>query len=205
MAGEIAHVIYGARIVTHLGDLVSHPSYWIGTLFPDIYRIERTSRFPTHPRSVRLSTLVGNNDFITGMRVHSWIDETREAFFREHRVFEQLPWHPLLGLALELLEDELLYSSYTDWNLIIRILATVHPDEERIIHSRLHIQAWHALLTQYCKNAPSDESRIAFMRAMEISQHTAEEVNKVISELRTNQTAKKILNDLLQSFEHILL
>ena len=205
MAGEIAHVIYGARILAHVGDSVSHPSYWVGILFPDIYRIERTSRFPTHPGSVRLSTLVGNNDFITGLRVHSWIDDTREAYLREHRVFEKLPWHPLLPFAFELFEDELLYSSYQDWNLIFRALSFIHPDEERIIHSKLHIQAWHSLLQQYCKHAPTDESRREFMENLEISNQTANEVNHIIATLRSNPAAKKILEEYIHSIEHMLL
>lgn len=205
MAGEIAHVVYAARLLTHVGDAVSHPSYWIGALFPDIYRIGRTSRFPTHPRPVGLSTLIGNNDFITGMRVHSWIDETRELYFREHAVFEKLPWHPLLPFAFELFEDEVLYPSYEDWNLVLRILSTVHPDEEKMIHNRPHIQAWHALLQNYMRSTPSDESRSIYMDKLQISSSTAREINGLVSDLRSSSTAKEILTNYIHVIEHILL
>ncbi len=205
MAGEIAHVIYAARLLTHVGDAVSHPSYWVGTLFPDIYRIGRTSRFPTHPRPVGLSTIVGNNDFITGLRVHSWVDETRELYFREHAVFEKLPWHPLLPFAFELFEDEILYPYYEDWKVILRILSSVHPEEERLIHNRPHIQAWHALLSNYFREKPSDESRREYMEKLQIPSETAKEINNILSALRTTSDAKKILMNCIQSIEHILI
>jgi hypothetical protein len=204
MAGEIAHVIYAARLLTHIGDTVSHPSYWIGTLFPDIYRIGRTSRYPTHPRPIGLSTILGNNDFVTGMRVHSWVDETRELYFREHAVFEKLSWHPLLPFAFELLEDEILYPYYTDWNLVHRILSTVHPDEERMIHNRPHIQAWHALLQNYFRSAPSDESRNIYMEKLQISSQAAKEINSIVAELRKGGVAEELLMSYIQHIEHIL-
>lgn len=205
MAGEIAHIIYSARLLTYLGEDVSDPSYWTGALFPDIYRIGRTSRYPTHPRPVTLSTLVGKNDFTTGMRTHSWIDDTREKYFREHAPFEKLSWHPLLPFAFELFEDELLYSYYNDWSHIIRILSTIHPDEERIIHNRPHIQAWHALLQNYFRSRPSSTTRIVLMEKLQIPSSIAQEVNEVVGDLQSNGTAKEILMDYIQAIEHILI
>ncbi|MDA1169056.1 MAG: hypothetical protein O3A36_01835 [bacterium] len=205
MAGEIAHTIYAARLLTHIGDEVSDPSYWIGALFPDIYRIGRTSRYPTHPRPVSLSTIVGKNDFVTGMRTHSWIDDTREKYFREHNSFEKLSWHPLLPFAFELFEDEVLYDFYADWGHIIRILSTIHSDEERIIHNRPHIQAWHALLTNYFRAAPNDTSRRIFMEKLQIPSLIIQEVNEVVADLRTSNVAKEILMEYIRSIEHILI
>lgn len=205
MAGEIAHVIYAARLLTHLGDAVSHSSYWVGALFPDIYRIERTSRFPTHPRPVSLSTLVGKNDFITGMRTHSWIDDTREKYFREHSAFEKLSWHPLLPFAFELFEDEILYPSYNDWSHIVRILSTIHADEEHIVHNRPHIQAWHALLQNYFRNAPSEKSRSRYMEQLQIPSAVIHEINGVVEDLHSAVTAKDVLMEYIQEVEHILL
>lgn len=205
MAGEIAHIIYAARLLTHLQDDVSDPSYWIGALFPDIYRIGRTSRYPTHPRPVSLATIVGTNDFRTGMRTHSWIDDTREKYFREHHVLEKLSWHPLLPFALELFEDELLYGYYNDWNHIVRILANIHPDEEGLIHNRTHIQAWHTLLANYFRHAPSDISRKIFMEKLQIPSPIVQEVNDVVADLRASDAAQDIIMKYIQTIEHILL
>ena len=205
MAGEIAHVIYAARLLTYLGDSVSHSSYWIGALFPDIYRIERTSRFPTHPRPVSLATLVGKNDFITGMRTHSWIDDTREKYFRDKQAFEKLSWHPLLPFAFELFEDEVLYQSYSDWDHIVRILSTVHADEEHIIHNRPHIQAWHALLQNYFRNTPTNKTRMKYMEQLQIPSSIATEINGVVEDLHNSGAAKEVLIQYIRAVEHILI
>lgn len=205
MAGEIAHIVYAARLLTYVGDKVSHPSYWVGTLFPNIYRIGSMRRFPTHPKPVGLSTLVGSNDFITGMRAHSWIDDTRDVYIKEHRVFEQLPWHPLLPLAFELLEDELLYPSFEDWNLVLRVLSVVHPEETLIVDNKSDIQAWHHLLQEYFRSGPSDHSRMRFLRALGVSMSISEEVNEMIAALRKHSLTKKLFDAYIQSLEQTLL
>src|SRR3990167_5683372 len=84
MAGEVAHVVYGARVLTYLGDKVTGPEFWAGTLFPDIRHLGIISRQHTHPDNVSLETLVGTGDFETGMRVHAWVDATRRS--EERRV-----------------------------------------------------------------------------------------------------------------------
>ena len=205
MAGEIAHIIYAARLLTHLKESVSDPSYWTGALFPDIYRIGRTSRYPTHPRPVSLATIVGTNDFRTGMRTHSWIDDTREKYFREHHALEKLSWHPLLPFAFELFEDELLYTYYDDWSHIVRILSKVQPDEERLIHNRTHIQAWHALLQNYFRHSPNDTSRRIFMEKLQLPSPIIQEVNDVVADLRSSDVAKDIVMKYIQALEHILI
>lgn len=205
MAGEIAHIIYAARLLTTLSHSVSHHSYWIGAVFPDIYRVKTSHRYPTHPKPVSLSTIVGQNDFRTGMRVHSWIDATRDHYMREHRAYERLSWHPLLPYALELLEDEILYGAFDDWGIVRRALSTIHPDEIHIVHERLHVKAWHTMLEQYFRQAPSDASRTAFTTSLGISSEIIHATNELIHTLRSDHTAKDILNGYIGELEHMLI
>lgn len=204
MAGEIAHIVYAARLLTVLKNRVSHHSYWIGTVFPDITKISSTHRYPTHPKHVRLSALVGTNDFITGMRVHTWIDETYDHYIKEHRVYERLPWHPLLPIALELFQDEMLYGAFEDWGIVRRALHTIHPDEMKIIHEETLIQTWHAMLENYFRAAPSDASRIALLSTHGISEPLAIEVNAIVHNLQNTAAAKEIINGYIRELEHML-
>ena len=204
MAGEIAHIVYAARLLTVLKSRVSHHSYWIGTVFPDIYRIAPTQRYPTHPKHVRLSALVGSNDFITGMRAHAWIDETYDHYIKEHRVYERLPWHPLNPLALELFQDEMLYAAFEDWGIVRRALGTAHPDELKIIHDEPLIQTWHTMLENYFRAAPSDTSRAALLEAHGVSSELTGEINQIVHALRNTNTAKEILNGYIGELEHML-
>lgn len=204
MAGEIAHIVYAARILTMLKNSVSHHSYWVGTVFPDVYRMQTLRRYPTHLLHVNLASIVGQNDFQTGMRVHAWIDATRRHYMEEHQVYERLPWHPLLPFALELFEDMMLYNAYDDWNIVRRALHTIHTDELHIVHERSHVQAWHRLLENYFREEPSDVSRCAFCTEMGISETTADELNTLVHVLHNSTTAQEIINRYIVELEHML-
>lgn len=204
MAGEIAHVVYAARVLTTLGERVSHSSYWTGTVFPDIYRIHVAGRYPTHPRPVSLATIIGTNDFRTGMRVHAWIDETRSKYMHEVRAYERLPWHPLLPYALELLEDELLYDAYDDWDAVCRSLEHTHPDEVTIIHEQAQLHTWHTALTNYFQDAPSDISRAAFAKDTGIPESTAHDTNTLLHTLRASSTSQELLHGYIGELEQML-
>lgn len=204
MAGEIAHVVYAARLLTKLEDKAVDPSYWAGTLFPDIRHLGVVSRHRTHPDGVTLTTLVGKDDFHTGMRVHAWIDATREKFLSEQHIKETLPWHPFVPHSLKLVEDEILYDKFDDWNLIHRTLNEVHDEERAFVDAREPIQTWHTLLQDYFAESPSDQSRFALMRAIGLSENSSHEVNSVVHMLLENPQSQELNKRLLEHFEQIL-
>lgn len=204
MAGEVGHVVYAARLLTYLGDQVRTPAYWIGTLFPDIRHLGVVSRQRTHSKDVGLQSLVGQNDFHTGMRVHAWIDRTREKFFHDHHIKEQLPWHPFVPFALNLLEDELLYDHFDDWNLILKALATTTPDEEQYCGSLPTVKLWHTLLQDYLKRPPTNASRQELIHAIGLSEAAAEESNSVIAKLKQDGRASKLLEAFWRYLEELL-
>lgn len=193
MAGEIGHVVYAARVLTFLGDKVEEPTYWVGTLFPDIRHLGLVTRHFTHPEGVSLSSLVGKNDFMTGMRVHAWIDSTREKFFSTQHMKEMLPWHPFVPHALKLYEDELLYEHFDDWNLIHRLLNKVHEDELYFVHTPERVQQWHTILQKYIKHTPNPKSRLELSTGIGLSPESADEVNSVVERLRKDKKTKQLL------------
>jgi hypothetical protein len=204
MAGEIGHVVYAARLLTYLRDQVEDPEYWVGTLFPNIRHLNVPSRHMTHPHHVGLSSLAGNTDFATGLRVHSWVDATRSHYFAQEHMKELLPWHPLVPYAFDLLEDELLYSHFDDWNLIHRLLNTVHKAELLYTAASSDILQWHSTLQHYVKKSPTDRSRYDFSRAVGLSDATANEVNDIVDVLRDNPSAERLLKKFWQHLEHLL-
>lgn len=204
MAGEVGHVVYAARLLTHLGDRVQDPLYWVGTLFPDIRHLGIVSRQRTHPSGVSLASLVGATDFHTGLRVHAWVDATREKFFRDQHMKEHLPWHPFVPFCLNLLEDELLYEHFEDWNLLHRLLNQVHTDELHFINERFFIERWHTILQAYFQDAPSNASRQALTRGIGLSTRAAEESEHVLQLLTEDGRAKKLLERFWQHLEDVL-
>lgn len=204
MAGEIGHVVYAARLLTFLGPRVRDPLYWVGTLFPDIRHLGIVSRRRTHPSNVGLSSLPASSDFFTGLRVHAWIDATREKFFQEQHIKEQLPWHPFVPFCLNLLEDRLLYSYFDDWNLIHRLLNDVHHEELEFVNERSFIERWHTIIQKYVQEAPSNASRSTLMRGIGLSSRAAAESEHVLNLLEADGRAQKLLEKFWGHVEDIL-
>lgn len=204
MASEIGHVIYAARVLTNLGDAVKHPTYWSGTLFPNIYHIGATTRHTTHPDKVSLYSLVGSDDFITGLRVHAWIDATRDQFFGDQHAKERLPWHPLTRMALSLLEDQLLYGHFDDWNLIHRSLNNIDSHEFSFQPERSTINLWHTAVQDYLIEPPSDKSRQELLVRKGISKHIVSEINDLVMKLGNNKAATELLFNFWRHLEDVL-
>ncbi|MEO6077435.1 MAG: hypothetical protein ABIP54_01485 [Candidatus Andersenbacteria bacterium] len=196
MVGEIAHVVYAARLLSHLGDAVSEASYWNGVTFPNIRRIEATTRYSTHPLQVRASSFTGSNDFLTGMRVHAWIDDM-------HRPFDTQD-HVLVPYSQTLLEDELLYDAFIDWDVVRKALQTIHPDELYYVHERASVKKWHDILQTYFSHKPDNNSRIIFSQAIGLSKATAQEVNKTIDTIRENPNVHNALDHFVRDIEHAI-
>ncbi len=203
MAGEIGHVVCAARAATYLGDQVGHPSFWAGTLFPNIKHLGISSRQPTHASEVVLATLLGPSDFFTGARVHAWIDLTREQFLKDMNAKELLPWHPLTPYAYQLVEDYLLYDRFADWDLVIHALNRTYDEELKHIDSLQHVTKWHSTLQQYLKQKPDDNSRQQFALDIGLSKQTADEINRLVKLLANHKPAIKLIDQFLLHLESL--
>jgi len=204
MAGEVGHVVYGARLLTYLNDRVQQPAFWAGTLFPDIRHLGAVSRHRTHPENVSLESLVGKNDFATGLRTHAWIDRVREEFLREHNIKEVLMWHPFVPHALKLIEDEFLYDRFDDWNLIQRVLNKVYEDELELVPAREKVIRWHEVLQSYLREPPTDDSRRQLSLDIGLSEAMANEINLVVQALQKNKETRKVIDRFLAHLENLL-
>jgi hypothetical protein len=204
MAGEIGHVVYGARLLTYLGNAVQDSSFWLGTLFPDIRHLGVVSRHRTHPEDISLHSLAGRTDFSTGMRVHAWIDATRLAYLAKQNIKESLPWHPFIPHALKLLEDDLLYESYDDWDVIIRLLNKVHEEERALVDDERTIAVWHEVLRHYFKSKPTDTSRAELAVGIGLTAINAREINSLVKRLRDTKVAEQMIEGFWHYLEDIL-
>lgn len=201
---EISHVIYAARMLNSLSPAVTTPSYWAGTLFPNINHVGARLRHPTHIEKVSLGTLIGADDFITGMRVHAWVDASHENFWQVYRLKERLPWHPMVPLAFNLLEDELLYGHFDDWNLLLRSLNVFNEQEHRYCSDFSKLSLWHTVIKDYLATAPSDQTRAMFLKSQSLSGSDIKTVNYYVGLLKKDHSAEKLLISYWQHLEDLL-
>lgn len=204
MAGEIGHIVYGARVLTWLGDKVTSRRYWVGTLFPNIRLLNVAVRHQTHPVGVTQSSLIGENDFMTGVRVHAWVDETCEYYIKQCQVGDQLSWHPLIRLALKLLDDELLYDYYEDWDVITQALGLIDKEEMHYLNNKQKLMRWHELLIHYLADKPTDKSRLSLIRGIGASQAVADETNGILAHLRNDEYVINLLHGMWRQMDHLL-
>ncbi|MBI4022200.1 MAG: hypothetical protein HY372_02490 [Candidatus Andersenbacteria bacterium] len=204
MAGEVSHVVLAARVLTRLGEAVRTPAYWAGTLFPNIRHLGIVSRERTHDPQVSLATLIGESDFICGMRVHAWVDMTRSRFLMEANIKELLPWHPLVPHALTLVEDATLYGHFDDWNLIHRVLNKVYEEELAAVHEPQHVRRWHTILQDYIRQPPTYESWLKMSGDLGLSESSAEEINYVVRLLQADPRTGTVLDRMVHHIEYLL-
>ncbi len=204
MVGEISHIVYAARLLSFLDDDVSNASYWNGVVFPNIRRINIQTRHHTHVHPISITSLKGSNDFLTGMRVHAWIDEMHDHYERHQAITGHIPDHPLIPYARTLLEDELLYDAFLDWHVVRKALRTIHHDELYYVHERASVRRWHDILQTYFHHKPDDESRLLFSHAIGISKPVAQEVNTTVNLLREMPEVQKFLEGFLRDIEHTI-
>ena len=204
MPGEISHIVYGARVLTYLGKRVKTPAYWGGNVFPNIRHLNVQARHHTHTEGITLSSLPGKNDFMTGMRVHAWVDATQGRYLDLENSKETLRWHPMANYAYKLLEDEMLYAKFDDWGLVRRILMKVYEDELFYVNSRPAVQGWHSLLQDYVRQEPTDSSRQIYLEALGLSEAAAVELNDVVRQMRGDARTAKVMLGFWQHFERLL-
>src|SRR5581483_10543239 len=117
---------------------------------------------------------------------------------------ESLPWHPLVPYAYSLLEDELLYPHFDDWNLIQRMLNKLYDDELLYVSVREQVGRWHTVLQHYITERPSDDTRRHFVLAHGMSEAAASELNHVVALLRRDPRTLRLHNRFLHHLEHVL-
>jgi hypothetical protein len=116
VASQITHVVYAKKY------LERHPAmdadlFLLGTLFPDIRRVtDEVGRRETHIIYDNLDLeFKGLSAFEAGYRFHLWCDMRREEILNKYD-FYSLKYAAENGhLVAKLLEDELVYEKYANW------------------------------------------------------------------------------------------
>jgi|SRR5579859_968144 len=150
MAAPIAHIFLAVHMLAGpLHNLFDEKEFIRGTSFPDIRYLKCVERAQTHFENVTLDDVKKEkNSFKAGMLFHSFVDEQREKYIVEHKIYDKLPQFRFTTQALKFAEDKLLmslfniqkYKSYFD-GLI---------DAERAYNiSDEHIKMWHTFLQKY--------------------------------------------------------
>ncbi len=155
-AAPATHVLYAQLWMEQ--NYIADPQLFVaGTLFPDIRYLGTISRAHTHekgitPKKIRQTA----SPFKAGMRLHVYLDETREKFVKDSKIEKELTAIPkkYRVLFLKVLEDEI-YWNQVDTQLAQNALAIIHDQEIEAGVDEETVLAWHRSLTDYFDQRPS--------------------------------------------------
>lgn len=137
-------------------------AFFIGTEFPDIRYLGTISRKQTHEKNVTIEMIKSSSSpFISGMRVHVFLDIKRKSFVAKSHLFDAFTDIPKKNhmFFLKLLEDEI-YWNRIDTQLILNSLPTTLIEEVEQGVDKETVEKWHLSLMKYFKQKPSTYLKI---------------------------------------------
>ena len=194
MASQIAHVVYSKKYLDR------HPAmeadlFLLGTLLPDVRRItDEVMRQDTHMVYKELD--LGFRDlsaFEAGYRYHLWCDMRREEILNKYD-FYSLKYAGDIGhLPSKLLEDEVVYEKYNNWEKLCWLLNNPPEVKSEIPVSRETIERWYAINAKYFEKKPDEKTLKAFLWKQRRLRKRSDEIVDAVGKLRNNSKAVEIL------------
>lgn len=219
MASQVAHVVYAKKYLDR------HPAmnadlFLLGTLLPDVRRVtDKVSRKDTHIIYEELDLEFRNLPaFEAGYRYHLWCDMRREEILSKYD-FYKLSYTIDHDVPPKLLEDELVYEKYQNWEklryllnnppeikIYIGVSSAFAPADAKALTgkkdsadfdlkvSQETIEKWYAILAKYFEKKPDDKTMKAFLFKQRKLRKNCDELVDLVRKLRNNPKVVEILS-----------
>jgi hypothetical protein len=158
-AAPITHVFLAEKWmeVNCMFDEEQKMAFIAGNLFPDIQYLGEISRENTHEKNVTLNDInASSSPFLAGTRLHSYVDEMREALVVECQIYSYVSdvAEGHMATLLKLVEDEILFDRIASLSLSTSF-SNVFEEELTKGVSAKTVQKWHQFLILYFSLRPS--------------------------------------------------
>ena len=204
MAQQISHIIYAQKY------LEKHPmpngdkdAFILGCVFPDIRRIdEEIGRKDTHmaydPVDLNFDNLT---PFQAGWKFHLYCDMRREEILNKYGFYDIPETSAYVGMPAKLLEDNLLYARYDNWEKICAYFNNSQFFPQELPVKKEVFQLWYAILGRYIEKAPDERTTKIFISKLYSS---AEKTKAMMSLFAKFKQDEKVKNILLKVVEEIV-
>jgi len=196
MASQVAHIIYAQKYFErHPSSAINKDEFMLGCVFPDIRRIdENIKRKETHLCHAVLDLNFENlSSFEAGWKFHLYCDMKREDILNNHKFYEIEGAAEMAGLAAKLLEDELVYENYNNWEKIRLYFNNAPKIDPGIDVSPETFGMWYAMLSHYLEKKPDNKSIHIFLSKQPSLVEKADRIIDEVSKLREDKKAMEIL------------
>ena len=196
MASPVSHIIYAKK---YLEKYPLHNSeeenFFLGCVFPDIRRVaDGLKRKDTHwkfdPIDLDFKDLTV---FQSGWKFHTYCDMKREEILNKYNFYKISSTTDFGHEPGKLLEDELIYSNYNNWEKIVNYFNNPPEITTELAVPRETFELWYAILAKYFKTRSDNASMSALMSKQESLANEAKDVIKSVDKLRKNKKAVEIL------------
>lgn len=159
-AGPITHIVLGERWLQREAPHYTQEqrkAFLLGTVFPDIRYLGTIQREKTHYTAVTLKAVrEAHSPFHQGVLFHSFVDEFREQWIRQHRIQDALSDIPTKQRKtfLKIVEDQILYARFS-WKNVQMFLNIISTEEKNYGIDEKTLNEWHAGLILYFTASPA--------------------------------------------------
>ncbi len=205
MASQIAHIVYAKKYLEKFPmNEIDQDFFFLGCVFPDIRRIDpRIKRSDTHLKFSPVNLdFSGLNSFEAGWKFHLFCDMRREEILRNKDFYylqkdDSMKWLH----ASKMLEDEILYDKYNNWEKITALFN--NPPQILLEKSVLResFELWYAILARYMERKPDQKSIHIFLLKQHNLPGKVDEIVKAVSMIKEDKKAIRIIEEI---FEEII-
>ncbi len=206
MASQIAHIVYAKKYLESLelakmkGTLrvekfltlenkLNKDEFILGTVFPDIRRIDpQVTRQNTHLQFYPLNLdFSGLTSFQAGWKFHLYCDMRREAILNQKQFYNFEDTDKFYGSPAKLLEDELVYAEYNNWEKIVNYFKNPPYIKTKIKIKRETFYLWYAILAKYMEKKPNSRTVRIFLSKMEGFDNKLKIIEGLMDKMRKNE------------------
>jgi hypothetical protein len=213
MASQVAHIVYAKKYFEALEsgalagnsngeEKISYPlgklnkdEFMLGCVFPDIRRMDKNiKRKDTHlvfyPLDLNFS---GLTSFQAGWKFHLYCDMKRERVLNDAGFYDLKNTQDLYAHPAKLLEDELVYDEYNNWEKTKHYLNNPPFFETGAKVQKETYNLWYAIVAKYIETKPNEKTMRAFFRKQSRLPASLDEIMEKIILLKQDSGALKIL------------
>jgi len=199
MASQIAHIIYAKKYLEKYPlSNGERDEFLAGCVFPDIRRIDSTiKREDTHLRFEPVDLSFKDlTPFEAGWKFHLYCDMKREDILNRDKFYDLTGTTAFWNLPGKMLEDELVYSHYNNWEKLTHYFNNIPEIMTGINVSRETFELWYAIIAKYIEHKPCSHTISNFLSKQPSLAEKTKGVIEIVDDIRKNARVTELLNNI---------
>ena len=201
LASQIAHIVYAKKFFEKYDLLPEEKDEFVlGVTFPDIRRIDGSiKRKDTHLRFYPVDLNFENlTPFEAGWKFHLYCDMRREEILNSYDFYSILHTEDFYNNPAKLLEDEIVYENYDNWEKLVSYFNDVPIISNGIDVSAESFSLWYSIIANYISKKPDNDSMLSFLSKQPPLAPIAHGMIESVDKLRKNGKVITLLKKVSQ-------